>query len=880
MLKNSYLKTISCILWFSLMLLALSCSTKKNTIVTRTFHNINSHFNGFYWATESVKEGVAKIERANVDDYSKILPVFIYTDPKDAKSVYAEMDKAITKCSLVIERHTITDKNGHVIPGAVKWIDDNYMLLGKAHFYKHDFFAGLEMFEYVEKEFKKELSRYDAMLWMMRSYNEIGSFSMTEPIIDFLNNDKNFPKDREAEFGAVAADYFIKLENYPQAIKYLSMASSLTRKRKVRARYTFILAQLYQKEKDGKKAVKYYEQVIKMSPSYEMSFNAIINRAMLHELSSSEGKKIKKDLDIMLKDFKNKEYKDQIYYALAEIAEKEKDIPLMVDYLKLSVRTSVANKNQKAISYLKLADVNFNIANYRLAQAYYDSTVSVIDVNFPNYEIIVNTKKSLSALVTCLNTISLEDSLQRLAAMSEGERGKLVDDLLADEALKEKKKKEELENQKNNQDSQQGQNTANINNNQQNNNQQQAGLWYFYDPIKVGLGFSDFAKKWGNRKLEDDWRRSSKESIQVQEEVVEVDTVEQNAVVAKPGDNKKKDSYLKNIPVTQGQIKKSNSKIVEAYYNLGSIYKEQLLNNDKSVESFETLLKRFPDNKYKLSLYYQLYLLHLALDNQDRADYYRNILLKDFPETEYAKIIKVPDYNKQRQTNKNEVERFYIDTYQKYKEAKYAEVISKCAKADSAFAKNALTPKFDYLRALAIGNSQDKKAFESALTQIIIKNPKNEVKDKAQELLDLLKKPKSESEPTAIAVDSSAKPLYNFNNEADYYWITVLENKKGDPDKFKIALSDMNKTYYGSAELNINSSFLDNDNQLIEVKNFKGKDKAMDYFNFIKGSIDVFKDLEANTYQHFIISTENYIVFYKEKKVQDYLGFFKEKILK
>lgn len=868
-------------------MLMFGCSTKKNTVVTRTFHNINSRFNGFYWATESVKDGVAKIEKSNVDDYSRILPVFIYTDPKNAKSVYSEMDKAILKSSLVIHRHTITDKSGVIIPEAVKWIDDNYMLIGKAHFYKHDFFSGLEMFEYVAKEFKKQPSRYDAMLWMIRSYNEIGSFSLAEPLIDFLNNDKNFPKEMEAEFGAVSADYYLKLENYPMAIKYLIKASTQTKRKKARVRYCFILAQVYQQQKDFKKAIKNYEQVIKMNPPYEMAFNAIMNRARIHEIKSDEGKKIKKELKKMLVDFKNQEYQDQIYYALAEVVEKEGDTPGMIDYLNKSIKASVANNSQKALSYLKLADHNFDLPDYRLAEAYYDSTIKVMDPLHPNYEFIVNKKKCLSSLVLNLNTISTEDSLQRLASMSENAISKVIVDLIANVEIEEKKRKEEKDKPK-----EQNNSPFSQSNNPSTPNAPDAGgQWYFYNVATLSFGYTEFLKKWGNRKLEDNWRRSSKESVQAvavqpDQQEVALDTLEKEVAKVGSDDIKNKEFYLKNIPFTPGQLLKSNIKIVDAYNNLGTIYKEQLINNVKAVEAFEELLNRYPDNKYKLSLYYQLYLLNIAMENTVRADYYRNILLNKYPETEYAKILKSPDYNKQKLANKNEIEQYYTNTYQKYKEAQYAEVIRNCSFADSVYTRNPLTPKFDYLRALAIGNTQDVKAFEGALTQIIIKNLKNEVKDKAQELLDIIKKQKEEkANPGSVAVENLvdtavAKQTYVYNQDANYYWILLVGNKKGDVNKFKIALSDLNKEYFGSANLNINSTFLDEENQLMSVQSFTGKERAMNYFDFVKGSGDVFKDLEANSYQDFVISSENYSLFYQEKNIKKYLAFFKEKFLK
>ncbi len=872
----------------SFLLLLSACTTKKNTFVHRGWHNMNARYNGFFYSREYIKESIKKVEKANQDNFIKILPLFIYPDNKSAKSYYSDFDKTIKKSSTVIQRHAIVNKSKEEIPNACKWIDENYMLIGRSHFYKRDFFSALEMFEYVSKKYPNPEAKYGAMLWMIRAQNEIGSLSKAELVIDDLRNAKDLPKDKafQAEFAAVWADFYMKKEDYHGAITILKRAIELTKKKSIKARYTFILAQLYEKIGDNVNASANYSLVPGLHPPYEMEFTALIKRGKLFDAQSGDSKIIKKQLMKMLRDDKNLEFRDQIYYALAEIASKENDIPLAITYLDKSIRESVSNKTQKALSYLKRADIYFDKTNYKAAESNYDSTMTFLPKDYPDYSIIETKKKSLSSLVKNLNIIALEDSLQRMTNNSEKERNAAIDAMIAKVEEEEKAKEEErLEKLKNPQPVTPENTTSTTTQGAASN------AWYFYNPTTVNFGVGEFNKKWGPRKLEDNWRRSEKEQMvtnAVAEEAAQVDSAEiiNNALAENDNSKNKKDRnyYLKNLPFTSDALVKSNAKIVEAYYNVGSIYKEQLLNNTKSVETFEELLKRFPENKYKLASYYHLYRTYLLMGDETKSDYYKNILLKDYPDSEYAKIIKNPGYAKAAMANRSQVERFYAETYQLYSQEKYSATLQNCQTADTLYSKNYLMPQFDYVKALCIGRLQDIDAFEKALTQVVIKYPKEPVKDKAQEMLDLIRKQRSlgtlvadtaRITKTAIMADSvQAKPKFIFKTDGEYYWVLIVENGKGDINKFKTNLSDLNIESFSTEELAISSNFLDVAHQIVIVKTFDGKTPAMDYYDFFKDNTEAFVDLVPGTYQSFIISVENYTTFYKDKNIEEYKQFF------
>ena len=883
-MKKEKLGFIKKYLPFVLLLLILSsCKTTKNTFMHRGWHNMNARFNGYFYSRENMKETVKKVEKANRDDFTQIVPLFIYPSNTTAKNYYGDFDKSIKKSSVVIQRHAIVNKKTkEEIANACRWIDENYMLIGRSHFYKRDFFSALEAFEYVSKKYPNPEAKYGAMLWMIRTNNEIGSLSQSEPIIDEIRNAKDFPKDRsyQREYAAVTADYYIKRAEYEPAIKSLTKAIALTKDKRTRARYTFVLAQLYEKMGDKAKASQYYGMVPKMHPqSYDMEFNARINRAKLFDVATGDTKVIKKELMKMLKDDKNTEFRDQIYYVLADIAYKEKDVPLALSYLNKSVRESTSNNTQKALSYLKRADIYFERTEYKPAEANYDSTMSFLPKEYPDYALISEKKKSLTNLVTNLKVIALEDSVQVMAKMSVKERNAAIDKLIAQVEEEEKKAEEDKQNEQN----------LLLMQNQNPTTPAAAGntgAWYFYNPATVNFGIAEFTKKWGSRKLEDNWRRSQKD------EVLANSTTDENGQAAEDGvtspddsakvkdskvkiskNKKDRDYYLQSIPLTPDALAKSNAKILEAYYNVGAIYKEQLQNNNKSIEAFEELLKRFPESKYKLSVYYQLYRTYLSMNNIPKSDYYKNLIVNGAPDSDYALIIKSPETAKDIAESRNKVEKFYAETYQLYTEGKYLEALSNCRKADTLYGKNYLIPQFTFIKALCIGRTQDIDAFEKALAQLVIKYPKEPVKEKAQEMLDQIRKQKA---GVTAASDTAKidKPKFAFNEKGDYYWITIVENGKGDINKFKTNLSDLNSESFSTEDLHISNVFLDATHQLVTVKTFAGKEKAMNYYNFMKGRKETFSDLNAGTYQSFVISAENYTIFYREKNITEYQQFF------
>lgn len=879
--------------------LALSgCKTNKNTFIHRGYHNLTARFNGYYYATESIREGEDKIKTDFRYDYDRFLPVFLVPNNETAKNTFPEFDKAIKKSSNCIQRHTIKDKKGNEIPKAGKWIDNNWNVIGIAHFYKREFFSGIEAFEYVVRTYKTK-DRYKALLWLAKSYNEIGAPSQAEPVIGLLKDDKKLSKYAKKQLPAVQADYYLKrgLSKEAEAALLLALKGGDAKKKfdpiflksrtvkNDRARYAFILAQLYEEKKDNKKAVYYYQRSIDYKPPYDMVFNAKMKKARLADVKNGNIARLKRELIKMTRDVKNKEYLDQIYYTLGEISEKEKNESQAIANYQLSIKNSTQNPKQKALSYLKLGEINFEQANYEASGAYYDSTMITLPKDYKDYDAINKRKTTLETLVSYIRTIQKEDSLQRIAKMSDSDRERFITRMIKKIEEDEERKKEELEALQAQNQNPNLNNTSVVNNGLPAMNSGVKADWYFYNQTTLSFGLNDFIKKWGNRKLEDNWRRSQKALI-IENSPVANDSIPSDSLgvakttTTKATDKKSKEYYMAELPLSDSAVKMSNARIIDAYYNLASTYKEELNNNKKAIASFEEMNKRFPDNKYKLSTYYQLYRIFASVKNQSQADYYKNKLLNEYPNSEYAQIIKNPNYVSDKNSQKGEVELFYTETYDSYAAGNYSKSYAMSRESAGKFGKNDFSAKFSFINAMSIGRMKGPDSLEAALKRHLVIYPKGETSQPAQDVLDALFNLKHPSEATSAPTNTVAVNLndtFTVDMNASHFVIAVLKDEVSIANAFKASLADFNSSFYSNNNLAVSSSLFGANEQIINIKQFKNSEDAMKYIENLKADKSVFSgNVKPELFTIMAISAENLPRLFRKKQVGYYKPFFED----
>ncbi|MBL4707870.1 MAG: tetratricopeptide repeat protein [Flavobacteriales bacterium] len=845
------------------VLLATSCSRKKNTSLSRAYHNTTSRYNGYFNARELMKEKDIELRTTLKEDYSQLLPIFIYPTESQSQAMYPDMDKVIEKCSEVIERHSIYKRGKEYI----KWIDDSYFLIGKARLYKEELGLAESTFLYVYQNYKKDPARYNGLNWIIKTFIQTEQWDRAEDFLDIAeDNLRKYPEEHLGHLYAIYADYNIKKDkDYEKAIENLEKAIELTKKKEPRRRYTYILAQLYQKNNNLLLATEKYTQVLKMNPSYKMRFNARISRAIAYDVKGADSKAIKKELNKMLRDVKNEDFRDQIYYALAEIAIKEQDEPLAIAYLKKSTKFSVSNKKQKALSFLRLADIYFEQPSYIAAQEHYDSTLQFLPEEHPEYYPTEDKNNNLQELVKNLKIIKLQDSLLTLSNLSSADREKKVEKI-----IKKLKEEEERKKQAELQKLREAQNQASSGLTNVTGGSRGKGRWYFYNPNTRAIGVGGFINKWGNVVLEDNWRRKNKASSTIAQNTGE--TKEQISKQDPESENKKynPEFYLKNIPKDyKGQLI-AHSKISEALFNVGTIFKESFTDYTSAIGSFERVVKEYDTSRYNLPAHYQLYRIYKINEYDEKAEIEKKWVLDNHPFSEYAYLIKDPNYNKQSKETKEKVEEFYVATYKLYRYGLYNDVVSSCEKADNTFSVNYLKAKFDLLKAQAIGHSKPKLVFKSALEAVVEDHPKTPEQKKASEILAFLKqKPKAKG-----TSKSKTTVTYKHNPKSKHIFILSAKVNKGSNFSIlKNKLSDFNKQYFRESNLTVTQSALQN-KSIYLVRTFDNEELAIRYIRALKNNTQLSSIIRQFNAKQYLISNENFRKLFQSKEEDEYLKFF------
>ena len=406
----------------------------------------NIYFNGY----ESFKAGLDKIANSYQDDYAELLKVFDYSDPSTVQLCSSDMERAIQKASKLISLKSITAKpefkESHELSETDKelleqkeynkWVDDSYLLIGKARFYKHEYNEALSVFNYCITDANDPYIKTEASIWLARIYNETGNYAEASRLINGLDISTDPAKSFRSMYYTTLADLFIKQKRFSEAVSPLETAVDLVSGKRARYRLTYLLAQLYEKSGDAANATARYREVIRLNPPYDVEFNARINIAGVFDINSGNPEEITRELQRMLHDSKNRDFQDQIYFALGNIAMKEGREAEAVEYFRKSAFATSQNQNQKGRSYLALGTYYFDKSDYIKAGTFYDSASYFLDQKYPDYLAIKTRSQNLNALTLQLGIIHYEDSLQRVAAMPESERNALIATIIA-QAVKE-----------------------------------------------------------------------------------------------------------------------------------------------------------------------------------------------------------------------------------------------------------------------------------------------------------------------------------------------------------------------------------------------------------------------------------------------------------
>ena len=866
------------------LLLLSGCSTKKNTLTRRMYHNLTSHYNIYWNGEKSLQDGDKQLRSTVKDDYTKVLRVYNYGSQQDGMTMNSTMDRALEKTSICVQKHSMKFGSRE----RVKWIDDAYLVMGKAHFYKHDYIPAKRTFDFVATEYNYNDIAYVANMWLIKTYIQTEEYPKAVATIEQLlaktSGVNKLPKELMRNVDFTIADYYIATKDYNPAVKYLKNGILLNRDRDLRTRAMFILGQIYMLQGDANRATAQFKKVIKRNPEYEMVFESKMNMAKVG--TSSNAKELYKMMNKMLRDPNNEEYCDRIYYAMAELALREGDEAKAINYLRKSVAAYKDNQIQRAYSSLKAATMLFDRNEYELAQAYYDTAVTSMDRQFEGYDSIMNISQTLNELVMYASVVRDQDSLLRVAAMDSVSRNILIDKIIARVIEQEEMEKEQREYEE--QLALMGSTVGGDAPKTSEPTNSTGASWYFYNPSSVSRGITEFTKKWGMRKLEDNWRISDKRSLNNtgDEGLTEAKNAKakQDSINA-TYTNHDRGYYLQDLPFTMEEKEICDSLIADGLYHLGFLYMDRLSDLPRSIESYERLDSRYPGNKKELPTWYALYKMHKDLNHEEQSLFYKGKIFDKYPNSSYAEFINDPTYFEKLQAQEKEASEFYSKTYDAFEQGQFYRVKMNTERAMRLYESDtAFMPRFAFLHAVAQGRLVAIDTMAFALYDLVRTYPQSSITPYALEVLQNINE---EYHLGLVLTDINNKEggdqpevkkasPYVYQPNSEHFVMIVCDSKSVRVDPLMVRISDFNKKEHRTRTFNLKNVVLDDDHSIITIGNFDSESKAADYISSMFIGDYVFGGIDKSKYTAIPISSKNYPVFYQAKDLEEYKTFINE----
>ncbi|MGB0880280.1 MAG: tetratricopeptide repeat protein [Polaribacter sp.] len=739
------MKNIQKILFFAtIFTIAVSCSTKKDTVISRNYHTLTTKYNVLFNGKELFNKGVEEIAKSYKDNYWKQLPIEpldfneekiappkfdsnpfggFDSSTKEKDKTLTPFDKAEEKAVKAVQKHSMNingiERNSQ--------IDDAYLLLGKSRYYSQRFVPAIEAFNYIIANYPSANLINETIIWRAKANIRIDNEERAIRSLKFLVKGKNglermLPEEIKEQAHAALAMAYVKSDSIHRVKEHLIKATRTLNNREQAARNLFILGQVYSSENKKDSASMVFRKLVafKKAP-YRYQIHANIELAKNFSKDSSSTALIER-MQKLIKDRDNRPYLDELYYQVGVLKEDNDSVQTATGYYNKSLRAKQGGDEQKTYTYERLGNLYFKESEYQLASAYYDSVLKVskdsIDVRIRR---VKRKHKNLASLIKYEEVVTVNDSVLRLVALTPNARKIYFQKYIA----KLKKRDEEIAQQQLNASAFGGSFGGSS---LQSNNK---GKWYFYNTQSLGFGKTEFQKVWGNRALADDWRWSNK---------IAIDADENDAAIAK-GKSSRYDleSYLEAIPSDKIAIDNLKTERNQALYELGIIYKEQFKNTQLSIQRLERVLSLQPEEKLILPIHWHLYQIYKNLGNQQKTNIYRNVIITKYPNTKFAQVILFPNKEiKQEEVAVSALENSYKELYYLYKENKFEETVNKIDKILPEIQNSKIISKFELLRGYAIGKYQDKEAYKMAMEFVAVTYASTEEGKKAKDIVEKL----------------------------------------------------------------------------------------------------------------------------------------------
>ena len=869
--------------FLTIALILTGCSTQKNTAQSRWWHAFNAKYNTYYNGTLAYIDGALEKETGNKDNYTEQIPLYTVSNKNSREIGKGNFDRAIEKCEKAIHQHSIKrrpewTKNRRKTAKDIEWLSRReynpflwkaWMLMGRSQFYQGDFESAAATFSYMSRLYATQPAIYGkARAWLAKCYIEQNwNYDAEDVIRNMLRDSIHWRAQKEWDY--TFAEYYIHTGNAEQAIPYLRKVISHEMRRKQKAREWYLMGQLQASIGNKKEAYKAFRHVIRQNPPYELVFNARI--AMTEVMAKDNAGKMISRLKRMAASDNNKEYQDQIYYAIGNIHLSRKDTLQAITAYEKGNQKSTRNGIEKGVLLLHLGDLYWAKEKFSDARRCYGEAIGLLDKDRKDYQQLSNRSKVLDELVPYTDAVQLQDSLQQLAKMSEKERNAAIDRVI--DALKKKEKEER--NRKAEEEAEStlrqdgGGNFANNsnfanNNSPQKNNENSAntpanGQWYFYSPLTVSQGKAQFQKLWGKRDNVDNWQRINKtvvanaagaEEMTDEQRDSLAQAAEQEELLKQTSDSAvndphRREYYLAQIPFTPEQLAESNKLLEDGLYHAGVIFKDKLDNLPQSRRSLLRLVNNHPDYEHLDDAYYHLYLLYSRERKPEMAQTYLQKLKAEYPESQWTTLLSDPYYAENTKRGVQIEDSLYTLTYQAFKDGEYDKVERNAQISRNRFPDGANRDKFLFIGGLSKLNDGDIKSCLADLKEVVSKYPDSRLSEMAGmiingvdagrrlyggkfDLNDVWTRRSIELNDR----DSTRQKGYSPERNASFVFLLAYDPDKTNENQLLFEMAKYNFTSYMARYFDINIEDLEGLHRM-QISGFNSYDEARQYANAV-----------------------------------------------
>lgn len=868
--------------FLTIALILTGCSTQKNTAQSRWWHAFNAKYNTYYNGTLAYIDGSLEKETGNKDNYTEQIPLYTVSNKNSREIGKANFDRAIEKCEKAIHQHSIKrrpewTKNRRKTAKDIEWLSRReynpflwkaWMLMGRSQFHQGDFESAAATFSYMSRLYATQPAIYGkARAWLAKCYIEQNwNYDAEDVIRNMLRDSIHWRAQKEWDY--TFADYYIHTGNAEQAIPYLRKVISHEMRRKQKAREWYLMGQLQASIGNKKEAYKAFRHVIRQNPPYELAFNARI--AMTEVIAKDNAGKMISRLKRMAASDNNKEYQDQIYYAIGNIHLSRKDTLQAITAYEKGNQKSTRNGIEKGVLLLHLGDLYWTKEKFSDARRCYGEAIGLLDKDRKDYQQLANRSKVLDELVPYTDAVQLQDSLQQLARMSEKERNAAIDRVI--DALKKKEKEERNRKAEEEAEStlrQDGGNFANNNNfassnSPQKNNENSAntpanGQWYFYSPLTISQGKAQFQKLWGKRDNVDNWQRINKtvvanaagaEEMTDEQRDSLAQAAEQEELLKQTSDSAvndphRREYYLAQIPFTPEQLAESNKLLEDGLYHAGVIFKDKLDNLPLSRKSLLRLVNNHPDYAHLDDAYYHLYLLYSRERKPEMAQTYLQKLKAEYPESQWTTLLSDPYYAENAKRGVQIEDSLYTLTYQAFRDGEYDKVERNAQISRNRFPDGANRDKFLFIGGLSKLNDGDIKSCLADLKEVVSKYPDSRLSEMAGmiingvdagrrlyggkfDLNDVWTRRSIELNDR----DSTRQKGYSPERNASFVFLLAYDPDKTNENQLLFEMAKYNFTSYMARYFDINIEDLEGLHRM-QISGFNSYDEARQYANAV-----------------------------------------------